>query len=75
MGTDDSWFTSISDLINERKEQEDKDFQLALKLQREFDLASRKVAEVDRQKGTVDAYLLRRENQSETSESFSDKSS
>ena len=75
MGTDDSWFTSISDLINERKEQEDKDFQLALKLQREFDLASRKVAEVDRQKGTVDAYLLRSENQSETSESFSDKSS
>jgi len=75
MGTDDSWFTSISDLINERKEQEDKDFQLALKLQREFDLASRKSAEVDRQKGTVDAYLLRSENQSETSESSSDKSS
>ena len=71
--TDTSGFTcishDISDLINERKEQEDKDFQLALKLQKEFDLASKKAANVERKKGTVDGYLLRSE--SETSESCS----
>ncbi|KAM7435979.1 hypothetical protein ABFA07_014201 [Porites harrisoni] len=49
----------ISDLINERKEQEDRDFQFALKLQKEFDLANQKNAQVERKKGTVDGYMLR----------------
>lgn len=71
-----SGFTCISDdindlqfsqVMNERKEQEDADFQFALKLQKEFDLASKKAAEVDRKKGTVDAYLLRNADQVETS--------
>lgn len=78
--TDKSGFTCISDdvsdlhfsqFFNERKEQEDKDFQLALKLQKEFDLASKKAAEIDRKKGTVDGYLLRSVNESETSETQS----
>lgn len=81
--TDKSGYTCISSdicdlhfsqVINERKEQEDKDFQLALKLQKEFDLASKKAAQVERKKGTVDAYLLRNVNQSETSKN-SDNSS
>lgn len=71
-----SGFTCISDdindlqfsqVMNERKEQEDADFQFALKLQKEFDLTSKKAAEVDRKKGTVDAYLLRNVDQVETS--------
>lgn len=82
--TDKSGFTCISDdvsdlhfsqFFNERKEQEDRDFQLALKLQKEFDLASKKAAEIDRKKGTTDGYLLRSVNESETSESCSVNSS
>ena len=82
--TERSGFTCISDDIsdlhfsqffNERREQEEEDFQLALKLQEEFDLASKKAAEVDRKKGTTDAYLLRSVNESETPESCSANSS
>lgn len=60
---------TISQLIEKRTDQEEKDFQLALKLQKEFDLASKKVAEVDRKKGTVDGYLLRTSSQNEKEES------
>ena len=45
--------------LEERRKQEEKDLQFAIKLQKEFDLASTKTSEVDRKKGTVDAYLLR----------------
>lgn len=63
---------TISQLIEKRTDQEEKDFQFALKLQKEFDLASKKVAEIDRKKGTVDGYLLRTISQSEKEESCSD---
>jgi len=63
---------TISQLIEKRTDQEEKDFQLALKLQKEFDLASKKVAEVDRKKGTADGYLLRTSSQNEKEESCSD---
>lgn len=63
---------NISQLIEKRTDQEEKDFQFALKLQKEFDLASKKVAEIDRKKGTVDGYLLRTISQSEKEESCSD---
>ena len=45
--------------LEERRKQEEKDLQFAIKLQKEFDLASTKASEVDRKRGTVDAYLLR----------------
>ena len=63
---------TISQLIEKRTDQEEKDFQLALKLQKEFDLASKKVAEIDRKKGSVDGYLLRTSSPSEKEESCSD---
>lgn len=63
---------TISQLIEKRTDQEEKDFQLALKLQKEFDLASKKAPEVDRKKGTVDGYLLRTSSQNEKEESCSD---
>ena len=63
---------SISKLVNERAKQEEKDFQFALELQKEFDLAEKKAAEIDRKKGTADAYQLRTISQSEQEESFSD---
>lgn len=62
----------ISRLIDERTEQEEKDFQLALKLQKEFDLARKKDEEVDRKKGAVDAYLLRTISENETEQNCSD---
>ncbi|KAL9965705.1 hypothetical protein ACROYT_G029545 [Oculina patagonica] len=64
---------SISQFIDERTEQEEKDFQFALKLQKEFDLARKKAEEIDRKKGTVDGYLLR--TISENGESCSETSS
>lgn len=45
--------------VEERRRQEEQDLQFALKLQKEFNLESTKAPEVDRKKGTVDAYLLR----------------
>lgn len=63
---------TISQLIEKRTDQEEKDFQLALKLQKEFDLASKKAAEIDRKKGSVDGYLLRTSSQNEIEESCSD---
>ena len=45
--------------LEERRKQEEQDLQFAIKLQKEFDLASTKASEVDRKKGAVDAYLLR----------------
>lgn len=63
---------SISKLVNERAKQEEKDFQFALELQKEFDLAAKKAAEIDRKKGTADAYELRAVSQNEQEESCSD---
>lgn len=63
---------TISQLIEKRTDQEEKDFQLALKLQKEFDLASKKVTEIDRKKGSVDGYLLRTSSENEKEESCSD---
>ena len=63
---------TISQLIEKRTDQEEKDFQLALKLQKQFDLASKKAEEIDRKKGTVDGYLLRTSDQNENEESCSD---
>jgi len=63
---------TISQLIEKRTDQEEKDFQLALKLQKEFDLARKRSAEIDRKKGTVDGYLLRTSFQSEKEDSCSD---
>lgn len=61
-------------VFNEKKEQENQDFQLALKLQKEFDSIWKKEAMVDRKKGTVDAYLLRKtENNSTSTQSGSSK--
>lgn len=58
-------------LIDQRTKQEEQDFQFALKLQKEFDLASNNSSQVDRKKGTVDAYLLRTVSQSEEKEESS----
>lgn len=63
---------TISQLIEKRTDQEEKDFQLALKLQKEFDLARKRSADIDRKKGTVDGYLLRASFQSEKEDSCSD---
>lgn len=63
---------NISQFTDERTEQEEKDFQFALKLQKEFDLVNKKAAKVDRMKGAVDAYLLRTVSDSENVESCSD---
>ncbi|KAK2566627.1 E3 ubiquitin-protein ligase RNF168 [Acropora cervicornis] len=63
-----------SQVLNEKKEQENQDFQLALKLQKEFDSIWKKEAMVDRKKGTVDAYLLRKtDNNSTSTQSSSSK--
>ena len=56
-----------SQVFNEKKERENQDFQLALKLQKEFDSMWKKKAVVDRKKGTVDAYLLRKTDNNSTS--------
>ena len=50
----------FAQVYNEKREQEKGDFQLALKLQKEFDLLNKDPPEVERRKGTADAYLLRR---------------
>lgn len=80
---EDSIFSSsstFSDIFNmnnlqfleERRKQEEQDLQFAIKLQKEFDLASTKASEVDRKKGTVDAYLLRTVSENEEVESGTD---
>lgn len=58
--------------LEERRKQEEQDLQFAIKLQKEFDLASTKASEVDRKKGTVDAYLLWTVSENEEVESGTD---
>lgn len=58
--------------LEERRKQEEQDLQFAINLQKEFDLASTKASEVDRKKGTVDAYLLRAVSENEEVESGTD---
>lgn len=58
--------------LEERRKQEEQDLQFAIKLQKEFDLASTKASDVDRKRGTVNAYLLRTVGENEEVESGTD---
>ena len=72
-----STFSDIFNMSNlqfleERRKQEEQDLQFAINLQKEFDLASTKASDVDRKRGTVNAYLLRTVGENEEVESGTD---
>lgn len=66
---DKEYNTGYAKELELKHKQEEHDFALALKLQQQFDKERRQEQQLERKKGTVDGYMLRKDSCTNTSSS------